>query len=278
MPSNGVVQSRLGVLSNRWPQVLIAALSAIALPAVVAWVAVCARGETSHFTIAHHNIPVFISESAKNDWPVLTTAEEQQWFGVALTKYSPGAVPDCSECDVAVWHIRSGWPLRCLQAVVTQDTRRDRLVPKSEYSPFSDEINNPEMTQLHRSRSSEASRSLGDGDSSSSFRSAMRFVRRGIWAPSDKQHAPSLKWQPLMPITWQYLANVILYTIFLLTLWWVIYRIKTLCVRHIRARRGECVSCGYSLCHPPKKLCPECGLQAVAGGTDQAGVTDHPSP
>ena len=61
---------------------------------------------------------------------------------------------------------------------------------------------------------------------------------------------------PLRPIWSGFAVN----TVFYAALLWLPIRGPFVLRRHIRRKRGLCVSCGYDLRHADHEACPECGL------------------
>lgn len=212
------------------------AVVALVLPLVVASVLSAAR------LGMHHDINSSDwSRTAEHpqDWPELTHVETWIWLGGALVRLSPGSAPDCHECDVALWQLRAGWPLRCMEASWQQDYRE----------AFLDAISGP---------GSPFETTIGI---------APRVYNRSKWetgfgVPKDSRDEPGTSWLPVRPLPVRYGLNSLFYLAMLCGA-----SAATIALRHrlrwvIRRKRFQCTCCGYSMMELPGRQCPECGAKS----------------
>lgn len=182
-------------------------------------------------------VPPNVSRIAPADWLRMTGYYEQRWIGVALRQYSPGSAPDCTESDVAIWHIKAGWPFACVEAHWLQDYRRN----------IYEDI-------VFSSCSICAIRPLTFG--------VYNVFSSGLGHPFSPEDPPPEVWIPIRPIPLGYVVNCLIY-------YFIIRAIGALikfCCQYVnrnRIMKGLCQNCGYVMNGLPTRRCPECGATAA---------------
>lgn len=223
------------VVRNRtWVSLAVICIVAMAMPGAVAWALACVRLGACRTSVASDALER-VANRAPADWIPFTTSEEWKWVGVTLRRFTPGQSPDCRECDVALWQIQAGWPVRCMEAYWNQDYRHHWLGTHGTTSPF-------DITS-RESPSAEAT----------------NRVDIGINAPGSVKDAPSTAWVPIRPLTLRYAVNAALYFFAFLGFGACARSAWNRCSRGRRVRKGQCPCCGYPIVGLTQAQCPECG-------------------
>lgn len=210
-------------------------------PLVVGWFLAAIRSGEVHIEKVQE-VPTHIASRTPIGWQRMVTGRVMRWTGVVLTKFEPSRYPDCLECDVAVWELRSGWPLTCVTAYWNQDERPNEAMWLAPGSPFA--LDTPgENLAIHHDSSDRSWRSI---------------FQTGLYQPSTASDAMSRRWIPMGIRLPQYAVNMTIYAVVLMGTCRAVVGLRNHITSCFRRRRDECASCGYSM-RGSTSVCPECG-------------------